>query len=224
MESIVSTITKSIQNSRIISNSLYEIDSGFSAAQEDILTNMVTMCRPIDLSSHQSRNSHRIIKNYWFTNENHCKNPDLIRSIVAWQYVYANDPAEARYYATYKDADNESLNGCQIYYLDLNQDVLNKNLLHNGFWSITVYNTDGYLTKTLWNKYSVNNRSVNKGPIYFVPSSKLRSSWSEGDLQYVQTLPANVIPIPDEGYFYVIFRLYLGKYPVTLPNITKLSI
>ncbi len=81
---------------------------------------------------------------------------DPIKHLMGTAYGYAGNPREA---AIYKNIVPEHNDGQTAYKVMVKDDVP-----VDGFWSITMYNAEGYMEKNEYDAYSVNNKSAKKNP------------------------------------------------------------
>jgi len=81
---------------------------------------------------------------------------DRIKHLLGTAYGYAGNPREAAIYINRVPEHND---GETAYKVTVNDDVP-----VDGFWSITMYNAEGYMVKNDYDAYSINNNSANKNP------------------------------------------------------------
>ena len=141
----------------------------------------------------------------------------LARALVAWQYIYVNTHEEAIYYTGMVDKDMNPLNGAaNRYTITFPPNGLPTPYF---FWSLTMYNEEGYLSENSIKRYILNS------------SSALNTEADGSTVLYIQKenpgggREANWLPAPD-GAFYVVFRMYgpddsiiSGQY--VLPGLEK---
>jgi hypothetical protein len=78
---------------------------------------------------------------------------DPVRHLIATAAGWGGNPDKDATYLSFVPAEN---NGTTVYKLDV------KDVPVDGFWSVTVYNAEGYLQKNEYNAYSLNNITANK--------------------------------------------------------------
>ena len=130
----------------------------------------------------------------------------LLRSAVAWKFMYTNSPEEALYPIANIDDQGEQLTGANQYTLYFPSGQLPP---VDAFWSITMYHTDTRLmVHNPIKRYSIGDRT-----------SGLQYG-DEGSLTiYIQNQTpgpdkeSNWLPAP-EGPFYLIARAYIPKEPL----------
>ena len=144
----------------------------------------------------------------------------LLRSAVAWKFMYTNSPEEALYPIANVDAQRERLNGAKSYTLHFSPGELPP---VKAFWSITMYHADTRLmVHNPIKRYSIGDRT-----------SGLQYG-EDGSLTiYIQNQTpgpdkeSNWLPAP-EGLFYLIARAYIPKEPLLsgsyrLPPVRKVA-
>lgn len=127
----------------------------------------------------------------------------LLRSAVAWKFIYTNSPEEALYLIANVDSNGEPLTGKNNYVLHFPSGQLPP---VEAFWSITMYHADTRLmVHNPIHRYSIGDRT--KGLQYK----------DDGSLTiYIQhgspgaDMEGNWLPAP-EGFFYLIARAYIPK-------------
>ncbi|MGV0812569.1 DUF1254 domain-containing protein [Mycolicibacterium boenickei] len=80
---------------------------------------------------------------------------DPVRHLIGSAFAWGGNPARDALYLTVVPARND---GTTVHRLTV------KDVPVDGFWSVTVYNRDGYFTPNAQNAYSVNNVTAVKGP------------------------------------------------------------
>ena len=126
----------------------------------------------------------------------------LKRAIVAMVGLFANQPADAIYPMNVADADGKPMTGDQKYVLHFSKEELPP---VEAFWSVTMYDEEGYQTPNPINRFAV-------------------SSWmpfkynADGSLDlYIQhdspgvDKEANWLPAPPKGTLGVTMRLYAPR-------------
>lgn len=127
-----------------------------------------------------------------------------LRAYIAHIGLGANQGVDAIYPNTAIDSDNKPLEGGKDYVLHFDK----KNLPEvNGFWSITLYDEDGYLVANPLNKYAIQD----KDSLTFNKDGSLdiyiQADAPEGN-------EANWLPAPKDGKFAVTMRLYWPQQDV----------
>jgi hypothetical protein len=79
---------------------------------------------------------------------------DPVRHLIATAAAWGGNPDKD---ATYLNITPDNNDGTTVYTLDV------KDVPVDGFWSVSVYNADGYFQKNDRNSYSVNNLTAKKG-------------------------------------------------------------
>jgi hypothetical protein len=133
-------------------------------------------------------------------------NDYLLRSAVAWKFIYTNSPEEALYPIANVDSEGLQLTGANNYVLHFPPGQLPP---VEAFWSITMYHADTRLmVHNPIERYSIGDRT--RGLEY----------GDDGSLTiYIQhqspgaTKESNWLPAP-EGPFYLIARAYVPKEPM----------
>ena len=126
------------------------------------------------------------------------------RAMVALAGLGANLPEDAIYPSTTVDAEGNPLDGKNNYVIHFTKDELPP---VSAFWSLTVYDQDGFFTANPINRYAIGDRDKLK----FNKDGSL-------DLYLQNTSPGKVnetnwLPIPN-GSFNLLLRLYWPKEPV----------
>ena len=136
---------------------------------------------------------------------------DLIRARAAYIGLFGQDPAEAYYPLAKIDVDGNPLdcsNGVQ-YTLTFPANEPQINITQPGFWSVTMYGSDGFLVSNVINRYKIGS---NTPDLYYNPtdgSLTIYIQYAEPENEMEQR---NWLPAPD-GEFRLIARLYI---PATL--------
>jgi hypothetical protein len=130
----------------------------------------------------------------------------LDRAAVAWQYIYANSPEEAAYATAWIDDQGEALDASKHKYVfrlpkDHRPPV-------DGFWSVTMYGTDGYMVENPIKHYSLGSRT--KGLKYEADGSLTICIQNDSPGREKES---NWLPAPKDR-FYLFFRMYLPKQEV----------
>ncbi len=122
----------------------------------------------------------------------------LFRSMVAYAGLGANLPQDAIYPAAYVDGGSAPLSGDNAYILRFDADQVPQ---VGGFWSLTMYNEDGYFIDNPLNRYAVRGEHLRVNP--------------DGSVEiYIQShnpgpdKESNWLPAPAAGAFNVMLRLY----------------
>jgi DNA sulfur modification protein DndE len=118
----------------------------------------------------------------------------LQRAIVAVVGLGMNLPADAVYFRTNKDSQGNTLNGSQNYTIHLDKEPP-----VNGFWSVTLYDSNYFLISTSTNKYSVGTKDHLTFPTDIIISSTQPQ---------IEQSNAQWLPSPSNGPFNLVFRLY----------------
>jgi hypothetical protein len=79
----------------------------------------------------------------------------LQRAMIALIGLGANVPEDAIYPMSFVDNDGKEYNGSNIYMLHFNNDQIPP---LNGFWSLAMYDSDGYFIDNTINRYSIGDR------------------------------------------------------------------
>ena len=121
------------------------------------------------------------------------------RANVAFIGLGANSPEDAIYPLTLVDPDGNPYQGGNDYVLHFDADQLPP---VNGFWSVTLYDSDGYLVGNPINRYAIGDRD----DLQYNEDGSL-------DLYIQSTSPekpldSNWLPAPAEGEFNLTMRLY----------------
>lgn len=122
--------------------------------------------------------------------------------------IIANEPQEAVYLNTFKDASDEVLNGDQRYEIRFGKEDIPP-IDELGFWSMTMYGLDYNFVGNEIDRYSIGNRT--DGLVFGDDGSLtlyLQSNRPDGDKA------ANWLPSPAGQDFYVVLRTYLPKAPI----------
>jgi hypothetical protein len=144
------------------------------------------------------------VANYWAMNTNTMGvygNYYLKRAIVAQQGLGANQPEDAIYPLNIGDADGRPLDGASNYTIHFDKETLPP---VDAFWSITLYDQQGYQVANSLNRFAVSNWM----PFRYNPDGSL-------DLYFQNQSPgidneANWLPAP-KGPFNLTMRLYAPK-------------
>lgn len=126
----------------------------------------------------------------------------LLRAVVAKDQIGITLTQEAIYPIARVDKQGEALRGENHYRIVI---PANEQPPVDGFWSITLYDDDGFMVKNPINRYSIGDRT-----------SQLRRN-EQGDviIALQATRPAdnnvNWLPTPEQGPFYLMMRLYIPQ-------------
>ncbi len=160
---------------------------------------------PISLKVIKWKSENRgVIVNHWrvsFRTGNFGNNY-LLRAAIAVHSLGNAIPEEAMFFHGFFDHTGEKLNGENSYKIHFNANQLPPT---NAFWSVTLYDTDGYLVDNSLNKYSLSDRN---------PDLKFNEDGSL-DLFVQNQKPAeskrtNWLPAPKDE-FTLTLRAYLPK-------------
>jgi hypothetical protein len=121
-----------------------------------------------------------------------------LRAIVCYAGLGANIPEDAVYPASTKDSAGNPYTGANKYVLHFDK---GKTPPVHGFWSLTMYNNEGYFIENPINRYAIGNRN----PLKFNADSSL-------DLYFQNKTPgkdkeSNWLPAPP-GPFNLMLRMY----------------
>ncbi len=121
-----------------------------------------------------------------------------LRAIVCYGGLGANIPEDAVYPASSVDSEGQPYNGANKYVLHFDK---GKTPPVHAFWSLTMYDKDGYFTENPINRYAIGNRN----PLKFNADSSV-------DLYFQHSSPGkdkenNWLPAP-EGSFNLMLRMY----------------
>jgi hypothetical protein len=123
----------------------------------------------------------------------------LLRAAVARDLIFVVPAKEALYPSARVDGNNDTLNGANTYRLHFGAGQLPP---VGAFWSITMYDNQGFLTVNPINRYSIGDRTPG---LLYNPDGSL-------DITISNTQPAtgaaNWLPSP-AGQFYLVMRLYI---------------
>lgn len=129
----------------------------------------------------------------------------LNRAYVAYIGLGANLPEDAIYPMTFATAEGKKLESNNQYVLHFDKDNMPP---VKAFWSLTLYNKDGFLAENAINKYLVRDRD----PLKFNDDGSL-------DIYIQQQSPgenkeSNWLPTPKSGTFNLILRFYWPEKPI----------
>ena len=127
------------------------------------------------------------------------------RAVIAMSLLGANIPQDSVYGYNFVDRTGKSLDGSNNYIIHFNNDQLPP---VNAFWSITLYNTEGFLVENPINRYAI---SPHLGKLNYNPDGSL-------DIFVQNTSPgekmeSNWLPSP-KSLFNLMLRMYWPKSPV----------
>ena len=142
------------------------------------------------------------MRNGWqFDDVGHWQDNYLRRAAFAWLAIAGNDPEEAIYVRAFTDSDRQPLSGTHDYRLHFDP---GRTPPASAFWSLTMYDADGYLVGNPIHRYAIRDRT---------PGLRYNSDGSL-DIYISRTAPSghesNGLPAP-AGEFSLILRLYLPK-------------
>lgn len=132
---------------------------------------------------------------------------DLVRAVSAYIGLFGQDPAEAYYPLAQVDADGNTLDcskGTQ-YTLRFPVNEPQDEIRQPGFWSVTMYASDGFLVSNAINRYKIDNTTSN---LYYDPKDGSLTIYIQYEEPVSETERRNWLPAPN-GRFYLITRLYL---------------
>ena len=124
------------------------------------------------------------------------------RAIVALVGLGANQPEDAIYPLLLADTDGNSLQGGEKYILHFEKSELPP---ANGFWSVTMYDTDGFQVANPLNRFAIGDRD---------PLSYSRDGSLDIYIQHQnpgQGKESNWLPSPKSGVLGITMRLYAPK-------------
>ena len=136
---------------------------------------------------------------------------DLIRARAAYSGLFGQDPIEAYYPLATIDVDGNPLdcsNGVR-YTLTFPANEPQINITEPGFWSVTMYGSDGFLVNNVINRYKIGS---NTPGLYYNPNDGSLTIYIQYTQPESEMEQRNWLPAPD-GEFYLIARLYI---PATL--------
>ncbi|VVO77877.1 hypothetical protein PS874_01510 [Pseudomonas fluorescens] len=146
-----------------------------------------------------------VSNNGWTTNYIGSRFSDnyLLRAAVAKDQIFVTIPEEAIYPIARTDSEGDPLRGCNVYRVSFESNNLPP---ARGFWSVTLYNDQGYMIENSINRYSVGDRT--SGLV----------AGAEGDviIQLQHDEPqkgqqVNWLPTSAKEDFYLMMRLYIPK-------------
>lgn len=155
------------------------------------------------------RNYGERLSDHWSTisNESAFGTDYFTRTAVAKSNILVNSPQETKYYYQDLDATGARLNGAHRYTVTFAKDQTPP---VNGFWSLTMYNTEHFFVPNDIGRYSVGTKNTD---LQFGRDGSLTI--------YVQADPptdphqhANWLPAPKDGDFSLYVRAYWPKTPV----------
>ncbi len=126
----------------------------------------------------------------------------LLRAAVAKDQIYVAIPEEAIYPIARVDAQGEALDGRNDYRIVLGAGALPP---VGAFWSITLYNDEGYMVHNAIQRYSIGDRSSDL--VYRDDGSIAIDLSARAPAEEEQS---NWLPAP-EGPFYLMMRLYIPQ-------------
>jgi hypothetical protein len=129
----------------------------------------------------------------------------LLRAGVARDQIYVTIPEEALYPVARVDAAGELLNGARSYRLRFSAGELPP---VDAFWSVTLYDDDGFLVANRLDRYAVGDRTQG---LVLGPDGGLDIVIQAGQ---VADGPGRVWLPACEGPFYLMMRLYIPRRPV----------
>ncbi|HBF37165.1 MAG TPA: hypothetical protein DDW50_07575 [Firmicutes bacterium] len=123
----------------------------------------------------------------------------LRRAIVAMSGTGANLPKDAVYAPTFTDVSGQPFHGRKRYLWHLNQKQIPP---VQAFWSLTVYNQQGYLADNPLHRYAI---SPHLSPLHYEDDGSLKI-WI-GSIPPAEEFRSNWLPTPD-GPFNLLLRMY----------------
>jgi hypothetical protein len=152
------------------------------------------------------------------TNRNfqECLQQLIFKDVIAWQFTYKQDEKEAVYVFFDKDSDGKELSG--VGSTSCYEMIFNSAPPNNAFWSITVYDSEGYLVANDEENYGISSVNVEQVDSRF---SVLFTT--------IENKPTNLpdyvywVVIPEQ-VFNLVLRIYLPTDPeYKPPKIRKLT-
>lgn len=150
---------------------------------------------------------------------------DLVRAVAAYVGLFGQDPVEAYYPLARVDVDGNSLNcsnGTQ-YTLKFPANKPQNTIILPGFWSVTMYSSDGFLVSNPINRYKIDNTTSD---LYYDPTDGSLTIYIQYAKPESEIMMRNWLPAPD-GRFYLIARLYIPASlnpPYVPPGIHKTDV
>ena len=123
----------------------------------------------------------------------------LLRAAVAQDQIFVAPAKEAIYPVTHVDAQGSSLDGRACYRLVFRA---NQRPPARAFWSITLYDMDGFMVENPEHRYSIGDRTQ---ALHVEANGDLRLGF--GSHKPADVAQSNWLPAPD-GPFYLMMRLY----------------
>ena len=147
---------------------------------------------------------------------------DGVRAVAAYVGLFGLDPAEAYYPVARIDVDGNQLNcgNGNRYTLTFPANEPQGNITLPGFWSVTMYGTDGFLVSNVINRYKIGS---NTPGLYYDPNNGSLTIYIQHAEPEDEIEQKNWLPAPDGG-FYLIARLYIPATlnpPYVPPGIVK---
>jgi hypothetical protein len=139
-----------------------------------------------------------------------------LRAVISYAGLGANTIEDAVYYSNYNDSNNNQLNSQQNYTLTFDNGLPPT----NAFWSLTMYNADGYFVENSAERYAIGH----SGEFYYNDDSTL-TLYIQSEPPADTTLYNNWLPAPaDSTDFNVMLRVYWPQQAIldtlwTPPNI-----
>lgn len=88
-----------------------------------------------------------------------CLKKLVLKDVVAWQFIYQQDKAEALYIFLPLDSEGQPLNSANCYEMSFKSQPAN-----NAFWSLTVYDNEGYFVENSLDSYGLNSVRIQEEP------------------------------------------------------------
>ena len=155
------------------------------------------------------RNYGQQLPHNWSTisNESAFGTDYFTRTAVAKSNILVNSPYETKYYYQDLDANGGRLNGAHRYTVTFPKDQTPP---VNGFWSLTLYNSDHFFVPNEINRYSVGTKNKD---LEFDADGSL-TIYVQPDAPTDKKQQANWLPSPKEGDFTLYVRAYWPRTPV----------
>ena len=129
----------------------------------------------------------------------------LKRAIIAMMALGANQPEDAIYPTNVTDADGKPLEGNNKYVMHFNKDELPP---AEAFWSITMYDEEGFQAANQINRFAVGDRDDLKYNADGSLDVYIQNESPGGDKE------SNWLPSPAQGRLAITMRLYVPKIQV----------
>lgn len=123
----------------------------------------------------------------------------IVRAVIAMNFLGANVPEDAVYGFSYADENAQPFKGANRYKIHFDSSQYPP---VNAFWSITVYDREGFLTENTINRYAI---SPHLQSLNYNPDGSL-DIFIQNDMPSKEKLP-NWLPAP-KGSFNLLLRMY----------------